>query len=87
MTADITYTAYFESTTQGISDIDASSIMVYASDGHIIVRGAEGMEVRVFDVVGHEVTQPIRNGETPMLPKGVYLVKVGTLAAKKVVVF
>ena len=87
VTADITYTAYFESTTQGISDIDASSIMVYASDGHIIVRGAEGMEVRVFDVVGHEVTQPIRNGETPMLPKGVYLVKVGTLAAKKVVVF
>ena len=87
VTADITYTAYFESTTQGISDIDASSIMVYASDRHIIVRGAEGMEVRVFDVVGREVTQPIRNGETPMLPKGVYLVKVGTMAAKKVVVF
>lgn len=86
VTADITYTAYFESTTQGISEIDASSIMVYASDGHIIVRGAEGMEVRVFDVVGREVTQPIRNGETPMLPKGVYLVKVGTLPLRKVVV-
>lgn len=84
--SDVTYTAYFESTTQGVSDIYGSSIMVYAADGRIVVRETEGMEVRVFDVVGHEVTQLTRNGETPMLPRGVYLVKVGTLPAKKVVV-
>ena len=86
VTENITYTAYFESTTQGINTSDVSDITVYASEGRIIVRGAEGMEMRVFDVIGREVINHTRSGETPLLPSGVYIVKVGTLPARKVVV-
>ena len=70
----------------GIGDVDAAGIAVYAADGRIVVRGAAGLEVRVFDAVGHEVVLSADRGETPLLPTGVYLVKVGTLPAKKVVV-
>jgi hypothetical protein len=85
VTGNITYTAYFEST-QGIRDIDDSKIKIYATDGRIVVQGAEGLEIRVHDLVGREVMKATPNGETSVLPTGVYLVKVGTLPAKKVVV-
>lgn len=85
VTGNITYTAYFEST-QGIGDIDATEIKIYTTGGRIVVQGAEGMETRVFDLMGREVVRPNQNGETPVLPSGVYLVKVGTLPARKVVV-
>ena len=85
VTGNITYTAYFEST-QGIGDIDATEIKIYATGGRIVVRGAERMETRVYDLTGREVVRPNQNGETPVLPSGVYLVKVGTLPARKVVV-
>ena len=86
VTGNVTYTAYFESTTQGITDIDAADITIYVSDGRIMARGAEGMEMRVFDVMGREVLHPSHNGETPMMPAGVYLVKIGNLPARRVVV-
>ncbi len=86
VTKNITYTAHFIRTTQSISTIDPNDIKIYSTDGRIVVRGAEGMEMRVFDVVGREVVRPTRSGETPILPRGVYLVKVGTLPARKVVV-
>ncbi len=85
VTGDITYTAYFEST-QGIGDIGATEIKIYATGGRIVVWGAEGLETRVYDLTGREVVRPNQNGETPVLPSGVYLVKVGTLPARKVVV-
>lgn len=82
---NITYTAYFEST-QGIGDIDATEIKIYSKGGRIVVQGAEGVEARVYDLTGREVVRPNQNGETPVLPSGVYLVKVGILPARKVVV-
>ena len=85
VTGNITYTAYFEST-QGIGDIDATEIKIYTTGGRIVVQGAEGVEARVYDLTGREVVRPNQNGETPVLPSGVYLVKVGTLPARKVVV-
>ena len=85
VTENITYTAYFEST-QGIEDIDATEIKIYTTGGRIVVQGAEGVEARVYDLTGREVVRPNQNGETPVLPSGVYLVKVGTLPARKVVV-
>jgi len=85
VTGNITYTAYFEST-QGIGDIDADEIKIFSTGGRIVVQGAERMEMRVFDRIGREVVKATRNGETPALPTGVYLVKVGTLPARKVVV-
>ena len=85
VTGNITYTAYFEST-QGIGDVDVAEIKIFASDGRIVVQGAEGMETRVYDLMGREVVKATQNGDTPVLPTGVYLVKVGTLPARKVVV-
>jgi hypothetical protein len=51
-----------------------------------VVQGATGKEMRVFDLTGREVMNSTRNGETLVLPTGVYLVKVGTLPARKVLV-
>lgn len=85
VTGNATYTAYFEST-QGIVDIDVDEIKIYSKGGRIVVQGAEGVEARVYDLTGREVVRPNQNGETPVLPSGVYLVKVGTLPARKVVV-
>ena len=85
VTADMSFTAYFESdSTEGIEDVGGQSLSfrVYAVEGRIIVEGAEGETVRVYDVMGREVTA----GGTPALPGGVYLVKVGNHPARKVVV-
>ncbi len=36
--------------------------------------------------MGREVMHPTHNGETPVMPTGVYLVKIGAYPARKVVV-
>ena len=66
----------------GIIDAEgqSSDLRVYAVDGRIVVDGAEGKDVRVYDVMGKEV-QLAR-----ILSAGVYLVKVDGLPARKVVV-
>ena len=66
-------------TPEGIGDIDVSNIHIYSVDGRIVVEGAEGEAVRVFDIVGRQV-------ENRSLPRGVYLVKVGNRPALKTVV-
>lgn len=81
VTSDTVITAYFVSDggTEGIGDVDGSTIHVYTDGGNIIVNGAEGEKVKVFDMVGRPVG-------TQSLPTGVYMVKVGTLPARKVAV-
>lgn len=64
---------------QGIDDIAASDIKVYARDGRIVVEGADGQQVYVFDLMGRSV----RNNA---LPRGIYMVKVGNYPARKVAV-
>ncbi len=68
-----------EGGTEGIGDVDGSTIHVYTDGGNIIVNGAEGEKVQVFDMVGRPVG-------AQSLPTGVYMVKVGTLPARKVAV-
>ena len=79
VTANATYTAYFESTTQGISGVDESNITVYVENGQIKVFGSKEEPVKVFNMIG----QQINNNA---LPTGVYMVKVGNHPARKVVV-
>jgi len=81
VTADITYTAYFEANggSDGIDDVDGNNIHIYTEGGNIIVDGAEGEKVQVFDMVGRPVG-------TQSLLTGIYMVKVGTLPARRVVV-
>lgn len=79
VTADATYVAYFEAEV-GITDLDGSGdIDVWSMGGNIRVSGAEGMEVRVYDITGRRVGMEGLRG-------GVYMVKVGPLPARRVVV-
>ena len=82
VTADMNFTAYFENEgTQGIEDVgdQRSEVRVYAVEGKIMVEGAEGETVRVYDVMGRPV-------DNYALPTGTYLVRVGDLPARRVVV-
>lgn len=63
----------------GIAEQPSSDVIVYYADGHIIVKGAEGETVQVFDIMG-------RRMGNHALATGVYMVKVGSRPAKKIVV-
>ena len=52
---------------------------VYVVDGRIIIEGADGEPVRIYDMTGRDV-------DNRSLPNGVYLVKVGKAKARKIVV-
>lgn len=81
VTSDTTFTAYFEADggTEGIGGIEAVNAKVYAEHGRIVVEGVEGETVSVFDVAGLQV----KNSD---LHAGVYMVKIGSALARKVVV-
>lgn len=85
VTDDLSLTAFFSSV--GIPGIDVANMNIHAADGRIIVRGADGMTISVYDMMGREVIPATTTHVTPVLPNGVYLVKVGTLPAQKVVVY
>ena len=70
---------YVEDCNMGIGDPDVENINIYTLGGRIIVEGAEGETVRIFDITGRSV----RNNS---LPAGVYLVKIGDRPARKIVV-
>ena len=69
---------YFEDCSS-IYEPDADDIKIYSLGGHIIVEGADGEKVWIFDIEGREM----RN---EALPTGVYVVKVGNRPARKVVI-
>ena len=81
VTEDMVLTAYFaaDGGTEGIDDIAAGDIRIYALGGNIMVDGTDGQPVCVFDITG-------RQTGTQSLPAGVYMVKVGTIPARKVAV-
>ena len=68
-----------EDCNMGIGGPDANAVNIYTLGDRIIVEGAEGETVRIFDITGRS----IRNESIPI---GVYLVKVGTRPPQKVVV-
>lgn len=90
VSGNIIYTAYFESILFGIDDVEDTEAkpIIYARDGNIIVRGVQRMDVRVYDMMGRMVaySTTAEEHDIPMQTAGVYLVKVGTLPARKVVV-
>jgi hypothetical protein len=73
--------------TVGIGEVGGqrSEVNVYAVEGKIVVDGAEGETVRVYDVTGRMV-QAFTHSSHQTLPAGVYMVKVGQHPARKVVV-
>lgn len=81
---NLAFTAYFTANV-GITDVDSNNIRVFSRDKQILIEGANGMKIWVFDMMG----RAIYNGKTPIIPiqqTGVYIVKVGNNPARKVVV-
>ena len=70
---------YVEDCNIGIGNPDANTISIYTLSGRIVVEGAEGEAVRIYDITGRSV----RN---EALHTGVYIVKVGDRPARKIVV-
>ena len=76
-------------TQEGIDDIDAINAKLYTSNGQIVVEGADGNMVTMYDINGRmlatkrEMYAPLRF-ETPA--SGTYIIKIGNHAARKVVV-
>lgn len=72
----------------GINDIDVINTKVYASLGQIVVEGAAGNEVTLYDLSGHRLATkqdcgaPLRF-DVPAT--GTYMIKIGHHTARKVV--
>ena len=69
--------------------METSDYIVTSTEGKIIVSGAENMDVLVYDVNGRCVARQDNAGamvEFTVPSAGVYLVKAGNTAAKRVVV-
>ena len=88
VTEDVELVAIFEANV-GIEDVDGSNVTIFSNDSKIVVRGAENMNVYIYDVNGRIVRSEANvsdNVEFTMANTGVYLVKVGNAPAKRVVV-
>ena len=87
VTSDMSFTATFEAmgSTEGIDEADGQTVVVYAAEGSIHIDAAQPAEASIYDMMGHRLATVTTGTSTP-LPAGVYLVKVGTQPAHKVVV-
>lgn len=87
VTSDMSFTATFEAmgSTEGIDEADGQTVVVYAAEGSIHIDAAQPAEASIYDMMGHRLATVTTGTSTP-LPAGVYLVKVGTQPARKVVV-
>ena len=88
VTEDINLIATFERI-DGINNIDASNVLIYANNSSIYVRGAEGHDVFVYDMNGRCIYQHADVNETEtinMSSAGIYLVRIDNAIFKKVVI-
>ena len=90
VTCDTALVAYFDiaDDPDGISATEVDNIGVYAAEGRIYVTlgGQTTDEFSVYDVMGRHVAHVIASDKSPVVPAGVYIVKVGMLPARKVVI-
>lgn len=73
----------------GISEVEENDFAVSAGEGCIRVSGADGRQVTLFDVNGRQLGHVANAGEGVefrVSASGVYLVKVGNAAARRVAV-
>ncbi len=74
---------------EGIEDIDVAHVNVYGSEGSIVLTGAEGREVFLFDLSGRllHYSRSAHATESYGVPAtGIYLIKVAGVETKRVVV-
>ena len=91
VTSDIAYIAYFESNggTDGIGSVDGTDAKVIVVNGQIVVDGAEGNIVTLYDAAGRQMAvchNEYGNIRFDIPAAGTYLVKVGDAPARRVVV-
>jgi hypothetical protein len=88
VTSDATYIAYFEAT-QGIDGAEATNIHIFADNNRIVVAGAAQLPITVFDMTGRKVAGVATGTQEPCSfstqTAGVYMVRVGDLPARKIV--
>ncbi len=73
----------------GVSDVSSDNVEIFSVDGRIIVQGAEGNDVYVYDVNGRVIDRKLdvlSTVEFRLSASGVYFVKVGKAPARRVVV-
>ena len=63
----------------GMDEVEADGVRITSQRGSILVEGAEGRDVRVYDMLGRPVGDHA-------LPAGIYMVRVGNLPTRKVAV-
>lgn len=84
----MTVTVNFKST-QGIENADEVNVNAYSKEGNIVLNGAEGREVYLFDINGRMLNHTASAAETEVYSvpaSGVYLIKVDGVQTKRVVV-
>ena len=82
------FTNVIEDCNNGIDDVEGAELpVIYSVEGAIVVDGAQGEPVEVYDMMGRTVTTTVANGLAIKVPTtGVYMVRVGQYSAQKVVV-
>ena len=88
---DTVMTAYFvrEGSQNGVDGVDTMSAKIYVNNGQIVVEGAEGNPVYLYDVVGRLLAMRRETMQEVLLDvpaSGAYLVKIGDAPARRVVV-
>ena len=73
-----------------IQSVDALSYNVYSAEGQLVIEGAEGETLAIYDIAGHKVYSTSRVASSRLsiaVPNtGVYLVSMGGQPARRVVV-
>jgi hypothetical protein len=82
-------TIYIRDSTTGIEDVSVINAKIYSSHSRIVVEGADGNSVMLFDMQGRLLATKrdeysVLEFEVPI--SGAYFVKIGSYKAKKVVV-
>lgn len=76
-------------TEQGIGEVEGLNARVYSSHGQIVVEGADGNMVTLYDITGR-VLETKQDDYTPLRfdapVSGTYMIKIGKYPARKVVV-
>ena len=76
-------------TQEGIDGVDTLNAKVYSSQGQIVVEGADGKAVALFDINGRMLATKQYYGTAirfDVPTTGTYMIKIGNNAARKVVV-
>lgn len=85
---DTTFIAYFEST-NGIFDADKIAVNVLAENGSVVISGAIGRQVNIYDMMGRQIVSAKMSDDDvryQMPTSGVFLVRIEDKPAIKIVV-